>query len=789
MALDKGFQLGPYRIVSLAGKGGMGEVYRARDERLGRDVALKVLPDSHATKPDAMKQFEREAKSLAALSHPNILSIFDIGNDQGIVYVVTEFLEGETLRSRLNTGQPPWKEVVAIASAVAEALAEAHSRGIVHRDLKPENIMITREGRVKILDFGLARLFERRAEPNEDLTTATIEGKIAGTIPYMSPEQIRGEELDSRTDLFSLGCVLYECLTGNRPFHGNTSQDVSASILKDEIKFPSASGGFLPPDLEAIVMRCLEKKRENRFQSAQDLAFALKSTAGASETARGYPATLAVSKPNLYLSFLIAVFVFASLGVLVWLFYQKPQSASVPQIKSLAVLPILNLSKNSEEEYLADGMTEQLIASLARFKALKVISRTSVMAYKSTKTPLPEIAKNLKVDVIVEGSVVRMGKKFQLTVQLIHAETDSHIWAGTYQRDFEDVLSVQNELAEAISSEIQIQLTPQEKRQLAVRRPVDSRAHVEYLKGRYYFAKLTGPDLQAAIQHFQRSLEIDPSYGAAYAGIADTYTMLSDYFLPPAECMPKAKATAKKALDLDPENAEAHTSLAAVHLLYEWDWQNAEKELIKALELNPNYSEAHRICAAFLASRGRSRESVLAIKKALELDPLSFLVNFDTGNVAFMLREFDLSIQCSKSALEILPSSQGPIVLTAMALAGKNEFKTAIDLVRRVDKEALLEESLLTASTLPSLEASLGMKKESEEYLSKIEEHSKHQFVCPYEIAVAHHMLGRDEEAIRFLESAYHHRSICMIWLRLDPRFDGLRNDSRFQDLMKRVGV
>lgn len=793
MGVKPGSKLGPYEILSLAGKGGMGEVYRARDERLGRDVALKVLPEGLSEKPEGLKRFQQEAKSLAALSHPNILSIFDIGTDHGIPYVVMEYLHGETLRQNLGDGPLSWQKSILFSATIAEALAAAHSSGVVHRDLKPENIFITKDGRIKILDFGLARLLATNSNA-EVASTVSVEKSVVGTVPYMSPEQVRGEIVDSRTDIFSFGCILFELVTGKGPFHGKTTPVTIAAILKEEVPRPSVIGVNIPIELEGIILRCLEKDRENRFQSAGDLAFALKAIAGSSTSDRVVSETLREPKSRSKVALLGVGLVLLVAVVVGWLFFQRQNSSNlmpgVPvKITSLAVLPLLNLSGDPEQDYLADGMTEQLIASVARLKALRVISRTSAMTYKNTKKTLPEISKELNVDAILEGSVLKSGDRIQFTVQLIHAPTDNHLWAETYQRNLEDILTVQNELAESIASEIQLQLTPQEQKQLAVRESVNPEAHIDYLKGRFYFAKFTEPDFKTAIEFFQSALQKDPAYAPAYAGIADVYVMMSDNFLPPSECMPKAKAAALKALELNPDLPEAHTSLGAVKFYYDWDWNGTSEELERALSLNPNYAEAHRIRAAYFASQKRNAESNREIVSAAKLDPLSFLINLDFAWTSFVLREYDLAIRYSNNALELIPSSQSPRATLVLAFIYKGDSQSAAREIDLTDKKALLEEGPSYAAMLASAEAVLGRKKDATEYLARLTEISKHRFICPYELAVTEYHLGNMDRVFPLLEHAYQHRSICMVWLRTDPRFDGLREDPRYQDLMKRVGI
>ena len=583
MVIPAGTRLGPFEILAPLGAGGMGEVYRARDTRLGREVAVKVLPERLAGDPNALSRFEREARAVAALSHPNILAIHDFGEERGVRYAVTELLEGQTLRERLVRERLSWRKAAEIGIAVADGLSAAHMRSIVHRDLKPENIFLTSGGQVKILDFGLARVDaaspeQATAAPTESV--ATEAGTVLGTLGYMSPEQVSGKSADARSDIFSFGCVLYEMLTGRRAFGGESPGQTMAAILRDQPEEVTAAGASVPDGVNRIVRRCLEKGPGERFQSAGDLSFALKESVGSGISTSAPRRPPLSRRTGLLLAGAAVV-----LAALVLTFRYLGRGAGPGRIESLAVLPLTNLSGDPQQEYFADGMTEELITALAKVSALRVTSRTTAMRYKGSTKSLPEIAKELGVDAIVEGSVTRSGSQVKITAQLIDASRDRHLWADTFQRDLRDVLALQGEVARAVAGEIGVRLTPEERLRLTEKKTVNPEAYEAYLKGNDHLFRRTAADARKSIEYFQQAVEKQPDYALAYAGMAEAYETAAGSAqgaLSPREAFPRAKAAAMRAVELDPTLGEPHVSLAWSSFVFDRDWTTAENQFQRA---------------------------------------------------------------------------------------------------------------------------------------------------------------------------------------------------------------
>lgn len=774
--------LGHYRVVEQIGAGGMGLVFLAHDERLDRDVALKVLPPGTLTDENARRRFRKEALTLSKLNHPNIETVFDFDTQEGVDFLVMELIPGVTLDEKLSAGALPEKAVIRLGTQLAEGLAAAHAEGVVHRDLKPGNLRLTPDGRLKILDFGLAKLLRpvSDAAPTESLSQTR--GAV-GTLPYMAPEQLQGEPADARSDIWAAGAVLYEMATGKRPFAQESAPMLTDAILRQAPVPPRALNANLSPELERILYKSLEKDPERRYQAAKELGVDLR------RLGLPVPASLAPASParSVRRWVLVAAGLLAILaGTSLWLWLRPPAKTGPPHIESLAVLPLANLSGDPQQEYFTDGMTEELIAELARIHSLRVISRTSVMQYKGTRRPLPEIARELNVDAVVEGSVLRSGERVRITAQLIHAPTDRHLWAQSYERDLRDVLTLQSEVARDIADRIQITLTSQEESRLAAARPVNPEAHEAYLEGRSHIGKPSEKEVQKGIEYFQRSIEIDPGYAPAYAGLAEAYYLISSLHLAPREAMPKAKSAATKALELDETLADAHLSLALVKAYYDWDWVGAEKEFKRAIELNPSSASAHEWYGLYLAYLQRMDAANAELKRARELNPLSVWTYWAAGMPYYFLRQYDPFIAHLRKVIELDRNfSFGPWGL-AKAHVQQGKFPEAI---AELEQTRRLDDSPQVWGDIGYVYAVSGNKSKAYKAIEQLKNLSRQRYVSLYDIAIIYGALGDKDQAFAWLEKAFDARDEQLTWLKVDPRLDPLRSDPRFANLMRRMGL
>ena len=602
-----GQTLAHYRIVSLLGKGGMGDVYLGEDTTLGRKVALKLLPAAFTSDRERLRRFEQEARAVSALNHPNIITIHEIGQVHteagGMRYLVTEYIEGETLRQWTEREPLILSHALDIAVQVASALAAAHAAGITHRDIKPENVMVRPDGLVKVLDFGLAKLREERAVELETLAStpplSTAPGMVMGTVGYMSPEQVRGEEADAPSDIFSFGCVLYEMVTGQRAFARLTAAETMAAILQGEPPEIAASVKDLPHELMRVIRRCLEKGPAERFQSARDLGFALREMSSGSNLVKSVSAPdKAHSHPALWLAVAVALLL---LSVTLYLFTGRGKT-----IDSLAILPLANASANPDAEYLSDGIAESIISSLSQLPRLRVMARSTVFRYKGQEIDPRKVGRDLQVDAVLTGNLIQRGETLIINMELVKVADGSQLWGEQYQRKFSDVLAVQAEIAKQISEKLRLKLTGEEQQRLTKDYTENAEAYQLYLKGRYYLNRRTPEGLKKGIEYFQQATDKDPNYALAYAGMADSYSLLGSAVggISPRENFPKARAAALKALELDDTLAEAYAALVLVRLRYDWDWLAAEREIKRAIELNPNYPIAHQMVRRLLKGDG-----------------------------------------------------------------------------------------------------------------------------------------------------------------------------------------
>ena len=839
MPIDEGTRLGRYEIRSKIGAGGMGEVYLAEDTRLHRKVALKILPAEVAANKDRMRRFNQEATAAAALNHPNIAHIYEISEAGGVNFIAMEFIDGQTLRECIHSGQTELKKLLRYLQHVAEGLAKAHAAGIVHRDLKPDNIMITRDGHAKILDFGLAKLIEdRQAGPigkaSSELATAILPqhstpGMILGTVGYMSPEQAQGKtnQIDHRSDIFSFGCILYEAATGRKAFEGKDVLDSLHKIVHAPTPRIRDFNADAPDELQRLVRRCLTKDAEDRYQTIKDVAIELKelrrelegagidrtvppSTGSEATRSSGAEATQsqtlgatgstppallsirassaeyvasAIKQHKLGAALVLAVLLLA-IGIGYWFFVHR--SSNLTTIDSIAVMPFENVTHDQKIEYLSDGVTESLINSLSQLPHIKVIARSSVFSYKNQTPNLQQVARQLNVQAVLTGRVLMQGDTLDVRVELTDAQNNTQLWGDHYTRKAADIFAVQDEIARQVTDALRVRLTGAQQEQVTKRYTENTEAYRLYLQGRYYLNQGSEEDLNRAIPLFDRAIALDSRYALAYAARGECFFNMGDITLPMSEAMPKAKHEAMAALSMDDKLVEARTTLANIEFQYDWNFARAEEDFKQVIALNPNYAEAHHQYGAYyLALTGKPMEGSAEMKVAQQLDPVNPGINVDLSLPYFLARQYDQSIAQAHKAVEMFPSFFLPHMALGGALVEKGDFSAGIE---ELEKAKTMEPTPLVIGQLGYAYAKSGRKDEARKLLTELKELAKRRYVASFWIAMIYVGLDEKDEAFAWLEKAYQERSWWLVWIKMDPKVDSLRSDPRFTDLMRRIG-
>lgn len=773
---------GRYQIIEELGKGGMGKVYKAHDIEIKEKVALKLIKPEIAADKKTIERFRNELRLARRIRHKNVCQVFDIGDMKGTYYISMEYVSGEDLKSFIRrSGQLAAGTAIRISKQICEGLAEAHRLGVIHRDLKPSNIMIDKEGQARIMDFGIARSL--RAEG------ITTEGIIIGTPEYMSPEQVEGATVDHRSDIYSLGVILFEMVTGQLPFKGNSAFDIALKHKTAMPEDPRRLNPQVPDDLSRLILRCLDKNREGRYAQAEELLSELASVEKSLTTEEkvALKRKPLVRWKSVFLiggaSLLLAVLIIAGIFIL-------SKGRAKQSIDSIAVLPLKNLSNDRQQEYFTEGMHEALIKELSKIKAIDVISRTSVMRYKVPDKSLPEIARDLNVDAIIEGSTLQEGGRVRINVQLIDARNDRHLWGDKYDREYREILILTSEVARDIARQIEVSLTPQETEWLAGSRPVNPEAHEAYLKGKYYFNQLTAESLTKSIEQYQQAIALDPNYAPAHSGLAEAFmfSALSHGTLLPADAYPRAREAAKTALKIDNNLASAHVSLAWTEIMYYWDWPNAEREINLAIELDPSNAQAHESYYAYLCVMDRKEEALAEIRHAQKLDPLSLLYNGDLGVALSLVGQYEQATKQLQEVLKMNPNFPPAYWALGHVYFLQGKYEESIDWARKAYVTSGEHSFWLAPLGLSC--AAAGRKEESLEILEKMKKlYDDKQNISPAWIAAIHEVMGEKDWAFEWLEKAIEEHDPQAPWYKFYNIFKSIRSDPKFKALVKKMNL
>jgi len=812
----------------------MGEVYLAEDTRLHRKVALKILPVDFAANKDRLRRFEQEAMAAAALNHPNIATIYEIGEHEGTHFIAMEFIDGVTLRQKIHREHVELEKLLRYLQHAAEGLAKAHAAGIVHRDLKPDNIMVTRDGHAKTLDFGLAKLIEQRDVPSSDsseVATAVMPqhstpGAIMGTAGYMSPEQAQGKtkEIDQRSDIFSFGCILFEAITRKRPFEGDSVVKSLHMVIYEPAPSLAEFNPSAPPELQRIVRRCLAKDPDDRYQSIRDVAIELKemrrelegrvldttvtslpksetteaatdhtdqqrpgattSTPSTSLATQASSAKYVVTRIKQHKLAAVAVVSVLLVSAVALVLYLRGRT-NTTAIKSIAVLPFINESGNADVEYLSDGMTETLISNLSQLPNLNVKPRSSVFRYKGKETNPQNIAKELDVQAILNGRVAQHGQDISLFVELIDISLDKVVWSETYNRKQTDLVTLQTDIARDVSSKIKTKLSGEDLAKVTKTYTTNPAAYQLFLKGNFYRTKYTEEGYKKGIEFYQKAIDLDPNFAAAYMGIAQAYHTASDWYLPPVEAMPKAKAAALKALEIDAEAPEVHEQLGMIAYWYDWDWPAAEREFVQAIKLHPDESLAHATYAWYLATIGPVDKAVEEAQRAQTLAPLDLQTNANLAAAYIFARKYDSAVAQAKKAIELDQNFWMSHMYLGLAYERQRRYPDAI---AALEKARSLDNNPVILGYLGYVYAAAGRRDDAFRIADEMKELSRQRYVPAYNLSFIYAGLDQKDEAFKWLDKAYETHSGLSL-MPVETVFDNLRNDPRFTQLMEKLKI